>query len=704
MCNAQMKTTYSNTRKSMSQLQARQSSAKFLLLISCLLCLTMHRQALGGPEQISPATIKHRTGIPWQVVRAKTLDSGEFIDQLLRPYPERNPNPDERGIDGSEAVSIVQRFLLQNANLLVADGVPQDLFVKETITNRYPETLAQRGTDYTIVLGHMYQDIPVFESECLISLTRLGEIWSVANRLKTLTDPASVPVLNSSEALQNAKAALNAPGAVSETDPELLVYAPDKFVWRFSFASPVSQDVLVNAVSGEIVLKRSNYAPSAYIDLTMYDRDGVGLPFVPAALFVNDNIVMSSAGDTNGHRVFNSSTVGNTYCRITLHNTIADVQQHIDRASMQLQTESFTTVHGGSYYPVINLNAIDLNNPLELNSAEAGVVWREIQRAWYFIADHYNYLMPGITGVVGITNAGAPAGQSYGFQIEFAPGMATFANGYPSPNARISDFILHEYGHSFHYYLNGGAWNRPVGCACRSHYGENNDCSHDGLKEGWAHYFPVMLYNHIKSDDRHFTWPDGTTGSELDGVPWPGCDERVPMHVASVLFNMFDVTNDSTDPLGGCGWQIFQTIRNHRPQTVEDFFQQYTATYPSEATGLETTFISHSMHPNWLTLSAVSLNFGDTSTLEYFYIGHQDWYGNNNCPVKPTWTIDSDQDWLSVSSETGSTELNALTCITVLVNRESMPDGLHTAHITVTPTYYGRPKQIPVFVQQGQTK
>ena len=262
--------------------------------------------------------------------------------------------------------------------------------------------------------------------------------------------------------------------------------------------------------------------------------------------------------------------------------------------------------------------------------------------------------------------------------------------------------MLHEYGHFVQFTLNGLNWAIPDGCGWTAGTGADPDCSHGALCEGWASYFPVMLYNStVNPNDHSFdsSYPvrySQDFGSERS-------DARAETNLwnfARALYNLYDDVNSTNDTLAYRDSEIFLVFKNDKPKTVEDFFMKYASRFPEDATDLEQIYRAVGMHPDWLTLSTTNLDFGPTLTTTNVIVGHQKWYGAFNRPVKPEWFVSPDTSWIGIGQIVGSTELNQTTSLKISVLRDRLQPGINEGHIEISPSYYGLARVIDVKAQK----
>jgi hypothetical protein len=226
----------------------------------------------GAPvPALSARSVRARTGVQWARVVRQQRPAGKsaVLRELSRPYPAaRRERLAEPPIAAEQARQRAAAFLRENVDLFVGPRAPEFLpaegvVVRETLANTYPEEYAERGTDFTVVLGQEYRGIPVFESEARVAMTQFGEVWQVVSHLAEVEDAPAEPALDADGALAAARGALGAPAAEPDEAPQLYVHAPSGLVWRMSFLAPVFREVLIDAMTGEVVLSRKNVRDQA---------------------------------------------------------------------------------------------------------------------------------------------------------------------------------------------------------------------------------------------------------------------------------------------------------------------------------------------------------------------------------------------------------------------------------------------------------
>jgi uncharacterized repeat protein (TIGR02543 family) len=419
------------------------------------------------------------------------------------------------------------------------------------------------------------------------------------------------------------------------------------------------------------------------IQLTINDTNGLGLQYATGEYHASGSTEWSKTADASGYMSDSSSTrSASAFCRAKTVCTHIDVQDEDSGGStVEWDTSTFSTVWGGTFS-----RTIDLTNTNGVNASEGGVAFRETMRAWDYANSNYSYARPPADIHVDSSNGPSCAGDI----IYFPNGRAVLDNGAPSATAGIDDTMLHEYGHALQHAAYGGTWGRPSGCTCSNHGGTSNDCSFDALIEGWADYFPVMLYNHINTNDHHYDWSSSSSRLDIDSNTNTSTEERDEWSFAGVLFDIYNTIDDGENKI----WTVM--MGGQTPETVEEFFQIFIDQYDDDA-ALESIYEDHGMNPRWLTLSKTSIDFGDSATTDSFTIQRVGWYGNTGTPWnQPDWTITENVTWItSVSPSSGTTETETDT-ISVTIDRSALAVGLNTAYITVTPGHYGRAQVITV--------
>lgn len=252
---------------------ARWCSWIIRVAICMALVLLINVQMLMADDQDGSSdveNIRKITGIQWSKISKQRKGYVEIVRDLARPYPDqvalaeagKSIDPSIQ-ITGIEATRIAQEFILNRSSLFMPEETmgrlqPDEVPVKKVITTTYRGKYADRGTGYTVVMEQLHRGIPIFESTCCVSLTRAGQIWRMKNRLAILEVPPTIPKLSEAEALAAARAHLGDDNATSENDPQLYIYAPSKLTWRLNFLQPHFKEILVDAMTGNVVLSRKN--------------------------------------------------------------------------------------------------------------------------------------------------------------------------------------------------------------------------------------------------------------------------------------------------------------------------------------------------------------------------------------------------------------------------------------------------------------
>lgn len=206
-------------------------------------------------------------GSQWSAVRTENVNSNLVLRELVRPYPESGvqamkasslvgmPTSPE-----SVAASFLMNYGRQFVTPLDASASPTNLLVvKKVISTKNKSEYQSRGTDFTIVYGQIHQNIPVFESSLTIKITQDGGVWSVSSKLAPVdADILMNPNLSAADALSRARATLGDPNAIPEADASLYIFAPTHLAWRLNFPNPHFKEMMIDAISGEVLMQRKN--------------------------------------------------------------------------------------------------------------------------------------------------------------------------------------------------------------------------------------------------------------------------------------------------------------------------------------------------------------------------------------------------------------------------------------------------------------
>lgn len=560
-------------------------------------------------------------------------------------------------IDKARAQEIAVSFLLRHADLLAGASGPTlfaapNLKVREVIANKNAGEFARRGTDFTVVIPQHYEGLRVFEAETLVQVTQYGEIWSVDNGFRIVEAPPTQPLLSSTEALESARTALHNAQIKPDKAPELLIFPPSKLVWRMNFLAPCFMEMLIDATTGAVALSRKNVrdqsgADEGQIDQPPYieeepmqgglteetvesiaaldsargapaeangasadlqnsllglctarvrvrDKNYRGLAYALATYWtaIDGNWVLQWAKklDENGRAYSTKSATGYSCFEVLLIGARVEVKDEDSNCYVYCDTPAFSTVAGKYYDKIVNLNCTS-----GVNTGEGSVFFREAMRAWYFVKSKYGFDRPLVTAWIDSKQGPSSSGDA----VYFPHNQAKLDNGPPSSKASIDDTMLHEYGHCVQYAAYGGTWGRPYGCTCVNHGGVKNDCSHDSMVEGWAEYFPIMLYNRINWTDKSYDWSNSRNRRDIEKRYYTCVEERDEWSFAGVLFDINDGCNESSDHLSLGSAPIWNVFRHDRPKTVVQFYQKFCARYPGYASRLREIYQAHGMHPEW---------------------------------------------------------------------------------------------------------
>ena len=664
-----------------------------------LLPLLLSTGAPGQFAELSQVQVAVQTGIEWVDVVTRPSGSGWVVIQLLRPYPAyegegtlrletlRNLPIDRRG-----AALRALSFTEANAALLAGTSsaallTPGALLVREVLENHNPPQYRGRGTDYTVVIDQLYAGVRVFEGSIRIQLTQFGEIWAVDSTLAAVEDLPAPPRLDGRTAQSLAAAFLADPRAAPQQS-ELVVLPPSTFAWHLTFSSPHFRELLLDAATGEILLARSTLRDQAAVYMTVKDGDGQGLPYATGEYHSNGALAWSKLLDAFGQASDENSPAGTGFVRAILASLRLSVKDaDSGYGPIQKDSPAFTAAAGQAYFAEIGM---DGSNPA--NAYEGSIVFREAMRAWDFVQQRYGYETRLVTAWVDHQVGPATDGTEL-----FFPRNRAILDYSPPGSGPIDDTILHEYGHAVQFAAYGLRWGRPMNCTCVNHGGTGNDCSFDALVEGWADYFPVMLYGRLFGVDTSYGWSGSASELNIELNSNTDVEERDEWSFAGVLYDIADSVNDGHDTISA-DVEIWTVMRYDQPSTVEQFFQKFIARYPALAAAVEQIYLDHGMRPDWLVLSHHSLDFGPAATVRSFAIEHSGWYGDGKI-VQPSWNVSSSTPWIRTFSPASGSTTTEKDTINVTIDRAGLAPGSHTGYINVAPQYYGRVQTITVTCQ-----
>ena len=741
-----------------------------LLAVSIALILGLNVPAMGS-DKLSKSAVNSTTGIKWNDVRIDKEQN--IVRELFKGHPlsPKLAHPQEATgeevnqlktlsttegdktlIDKQRAQAIALEFLVGNSAILgfssphdvnamrmlsdknavksTADtnfgvAIPsstEGYVVINVVEHPYLGKQAYLGRDYSIDLQQRYKGIPVFEGKCRILMDQFGEIYKVKNSSQSSITAPTVPVITADKAVSIAMSKLNSPNKPA-AEPELVVYGTEHLAWHMNFNAPTFKEVLVDAITGEVLLSRSNVVTSCNVGLTVRDADNAALQYVTCSYWVPflgiDFSNWTHMTNLNGNCSDFASTAGsNVFCRATLDSERVEVKDY-DNGDVTVfrDTARFNTVNNQSYS-----QNIALSGTVTYDLSEGSVCFREINRAWDYLNSNFPYSCPKVTAHVDYTTH---TDKSTGTDMYYWEGDSSLPNGIPSNQTDIADTILHEYGHCVQWHAYGNEWGIPARFKWVNHgwimQTGGYECSFDAVVEGWAEFFPVMIYNHINPNDTGFGASDGKYNVNLEnnagyaGNGWnSSMEERNEFAFAEVLWDIYDNTpNEKGDTLALGEGPIWAVMHLDNPATVEEFFQDFVARYPEHAEGLESIYKLHGMHPDCMNLQTDFDNsethvlyFGKNNTTRTMKITAKDWYGLNvtSGPFANglSWDIDTSTfpSWLKVSVDSGNLRINDEVSITVTLDLQKLPSGYQSTVIVVNPGY-GRKQSVLVDLGTG---
>ena len=125
-----------------------------------------------------------------------------------------------------------------------------------------------------------------------------------------------VPLLSADSALRLARELFGDEQATPEESPSLTVVPPSTLCWRLNFLQPHFKEVLIDSVTGDVVLARSNTVHVCTVELTILDTDGLGLEDARGEYYIGSGFDWSHEADASGFMSdANSTQDGNCYCR-----------------------------------------------------------------------------------------------------------------------------------------------------------------------------------------------------------------------------------------------------------------------------------------------------------------------------------------------------------------------------------------------------
>lgn len=236
-------------------------AAVAMLVAGCTLLAPPTAAGQGPP---SSDVLRQRVGPQWSVLRTESVGADLVVREVVRPYPETPTEGRPRVDTDAQAEQIATSFLSSYADLFFAPlGLSSDasevLTVESVIPTANKGEFASRGTDFTVIFSQRYGDVSVFESSLAVSLTQTGEVWSVVNKLARIDagTPTS-PTLSTGDALVQARQVLGDDSALPDAEARLWLFPPNNLAYRLNFLAPHFREILVDAVTGKLLLQRTN--------------------------------------------------------------------------------------------------------------------------------------------------------------------------------------------------------------------------------------------------------------------------------------------------------------------------------------------------------------------------------------------------------------------------------------------------------------
>ncbi len=247
--------------------------------------------------------------------------------------------------------------------------------------------------------------------------------------------------------------------------------------------------------------------------------------------------------------------------------------------------------------------------------------WVHYDSRWtnlfYHVTKAYDWMLASATGFsmhrVGIM-WGSPTSGS-------GTVMSTGSIWIHDSDAMDGDVVTHEYGHNVMYRFYGNnypTWScnlAPDGCTtcwCVGHGGAANACSCDGIGEGWANFFAVLIPEEGTRNwaiDRYCTkghhYPNDLYILMRDGESNAIVDFRDELTTMRILWDIIDGDNDGEAiqfDFNNCVWDIMSgdsTADNHGgwpqadPRTLREFWDFFLQRFPTEHSYLCRAFGMH---------------------------------------------------------------------------------------------------------------
>jgi Zn-dependent metalloprotease len=110
-----------------------------------------------------------------------------------------------------------------------------------------------------VSFSQYYEGVPVFQTGISVYLTQYGEVWSVISKLAPIqAGTPATPVFTAQDALERARQLFQDSGATPDAAPELYILPLSHLVWRMNFSMPHFREMMVDAITGDIVINRKN--------------------------------------------------------------------------------------------------------------------------------------------------------------------------------------------------------------------------------------------------------------------------------------------------------------------------------------------------------------------------------------------------------------------------------------------------------------
>lgn len=524
---------------------------------------------------------------------------------MARPKPGPGAIPRDRAEE--EARRIALEFLAENREEFAIENI-QDVKIVGVSVYDYPEEHKDRGFDMSVRSIQTHQGFPVLSSFNHLVMDNTGKVFIAKNKWSPgITAPAT-PVLTEKDAVAGAQRDLQTK-IKPAGKPELWVLPADKLVYRINFHSPVGREVLVDALTGQVIRKRPNVmASSTQVTGDVLDQDGEGLDSVDADFYF---LGLPYSNDrTNSSGSFSDSfslyVPGAAYVRSELDSEISSggdsasneiYDSEIKASKLIDETSDWFGILPGDH---ITIDPIRFNQVTsDEDQDEGGVLLREMNRALRYVNDNWNsYLREGTLQGVVRASEGPNSGGSY---INLPDTRAVLDNGNPTVGTTnlIDDTMLHEYGHSLQWKVYGDTWAwgncegrtgsgsacNASGCStgaggdCPNHGGTGNACSCDAFSEGWAEYFPLAVYDNYNANDTSYGWSDSSNERNLETNCNDGkLDEWA---FARLLWDIKDGVNSSdNDNLSLGEDEIWHIMEIAQPYTVDEFREDFLDEYP----------------------------------------------------------------------------------------------------------------------------